>query len=462
MAKCLIECPHCGHTANVKEELIGKKTKCPKCDRIFTITQMECDNAEEHQEAVSIVGVCPSCEMDVYLPDTALGKNVLCPFCREEVIIAEEKPQTCPFCKGIIAKDAMVCRHCHKKISAIQMHIKQGNWIKKNSVMVIKGNYDTEIVAICHVCNSKLNLHASDINSTIRCEYCKEETVVDNVVTDTCPSCGQSIACHAKICRHCKKALPDTIVVPQVGEINISNNSLTVLAAGLVNFFADETVVSQDDEKCRKAYSCINRIDAITCSIASAVFPAIILGIWELLQKYEINIFASQMCNLIYPIFCIMTAKFIATKGRRLNFLQWVGVVGVSFLFVIVLNPGSWICWGIISLFLNLMVVVLAVRNIMKNDLANTSDVESGSMQEEGGAKSVILSLFTRKGKAAIQTEIPSEEATITNSADTTSPQEIYARCTHCNALFIVEEAWQGQETTCSECGKNFTINIEA
>ena len=37
MAKCVIECPHCAYRANVSEELVGKKTKCPKCQQIFTI-----------------------------------------------------------------------------------------------------------------------------------------------------------------------------------------------------------------------------------------------------------------------------------------------------------------------------------------------------------------------------------------------------------------------------------------
>ena len=37
MGKIVIKCPHCGYQAKAKMDSIGRKTKCPQCERVFVI-----------------------------------------------------------------------------------------------------------------------------------------------------------------------------------------------------------------------------------------------------------------------------------------------------------------------------------------------------------------------------------------------------------------------------------------
>jgi len=85
-----------------------------------------------------ILAVCPLCNFEVTIFESQLGQEITCPLCKEKVVIKEEKPTLCPFCNQEIARNAEVCRHCHKKISAAAVEISKYNGILKKGGFNLK------------------------------------------------------------------------------------------------------------------------------------------------------------------------------------------------------------------------------------------------------------------------------------------------------------------------------------
>ena len=126
MEKCLVQCPHCNRQAHVNAVLIGKKTRCPDCQRIFTLEEYTDPVSESLGNDTVLEGNCPSCGMKVNLTGDMVSSEIQCPYCREKVIIesVKEPEKQCPFCGNMVKKDANICKFCHKNISDFYLKIK--------------------------------------------------------------------------------------------------------------------------------------------------------------------------------------------------------------------------------------------------------------------------------------------------------------------------------------------------
>src|SRR5262245_61440961 len=92
-------CTHCSHGLTVKDELAGKKGRCPRCKNVITVPAPVSAPADAEQLAAKLLGDqpaaaaaeeepkfvnfnCPQCDEPVQLPAELAGKRAPCPHCR--------------------------------------------------------------------------------------------------------------------------------------------------------------------------------------------------------------------------------------------------------------------------------------------------------------------------------------------------------------------------------------------
>lgn len=426
MEKVQIECPHCGYTAKVREELNGKKTRCPECERIFTIEIQKEKTEENAPTANTRLCVCPSCGFDVDVPEDAMGQDVLCSLCKEVVVIQEEKPYYCPFCKGLISSDAQICRHCHKKITIAQSLIATGKQFKKKgSVTLIGQDYNPEIYTICHSCNSKIKCRTSDIDTLIVCNFCKENTHVDNTTLEKCPFCGNQIALDAKVCRHCKKSILNSIakLAYKMGTASINPGT----DPGMKREFFFKKVFSKE-----KWIDTFDTLKHLFQKKTNLIFPGILLLILSVLAYYSFNNYdREETWPVLLGALAGIILGILTTRKFPQTCVPWILAIICGIVFCI-----YWCHIGqkhVAVIVVNLFCYLLPV----------------------------LFVCWTNSGIYKASESVNSEMSQASPETSISPAGTVYTRCTHCNTLFAVEPEWQGLQTTCSNCQQQFTINIE-
>src|SRR5437762_8059246 len=107
-------CPHCRKAIRVKEELAGKKAKCPACQQVLTIPTVARSTGpppaksttESDLEAQALAALAEQSKAPA-TPDGASTKtiNFQCPFCDEQISLSADlagKRAPCPKCRRII------------------------------------------------------------------------------------------------------------------------------------------------------------------------------------------------------------------------------------------------------------------------------------------------------------------------------------------------------------------------
>jgi len=64
---------------------------------------------------------------------------------------------------------------------------------------------NNDFTFFCPECNSRKNMHKSDIGKRIECEECCETVKIDYPETRPCPKCKKSIKLKARVCKFCKQ-----------------------------------------------------------------------------------------------------------------------------------------------------------------------------------------------------------------------------------------------------------------
>ena len=212
MEKIVIKCPHCGYQAKAKMDSVGKKTKCPECERVFIIApQEETMKASEIEDDPIVLGTCPACGSDIELQKSRLGAEIECPRCREKIVIQEEKEYKCPFCGQNIKRGATVCRFCHKNLDELSIGLdrlkqfassmfkkfrphggtKNGDGTAKNAESAVGNLESTAENAESTAANAD-----NDAGSLqMCCPYCNAELVIDRGwigQSVECPTCGKA------------------------------------------------------------------------------------------------------------------------------------------------------------------------------------------------------------------------------------------------------------------------------
>src|SRR5436190_10506055 len=106
-------CPHCRKAIRVKEELAGKKAKCPACQQVLTIPTVARSSApapaksmtESDLEAQALAALAEQSKSPS--PGAASTKTIdfPCPFCDEKISLSADlagKRAPCPECRRII------------------------------------------------------------------------------------------------------------------------------------------------------------------------------------------------------------------------------------------------------------------------------------------------------------------------------------------------------------------------
>ena len=75
----LAECEHCWSEFQVHADLMGKKLKCPKCQRVTKI----------RPKSPRVVVACKQCNGNFSVPQNRIGWMVRCPLCSEETKVIE-------------------------------------------------------------------------------------------------------------------------------------------------------------------------------------------------------------------------------------------------------------------------------------------------------------------------------------------------------------------------------------
>src|SRR5437588_7406190 len=110
-------CPHCRKAIRVKEELAGKKAKCPACQQVLTIPTVARSSSPEpaksttesdlEAQALSALAEQSNSPSSPSSPAAAGGKTIdfQCPFCDEKIRLGADlagKRAPCPECRRII------------------------------------------------------------------------------------------------------------------------------------------------------------------------------------------------------------------------------------------------------------------------------------------------------------------------------------------------------------------------
>jgi DNA-directed RNA polymerase subunit RPC12/RpoP len=120
----IVPCPSCGHEANVREDQIGRRLRCPACQKRFVV---ERDDEPPLARPVWVEFDCPHCGAGLEVGSASAGKRLPCPGCgrRVQVPLPEEPMihMPCPFCDiEIIAREAwagrrMRCAKCQRLVA---------------------------------------------------------------------------------------------------------------------------------------------------------------------------------------------------------------------------------------------------------------------------------------------------------------------------------------------------------
>lgn len=119
------KCPKCGQPLIVKESMTGRKAKCPKCKTVLTLPAGDEPSDQAPQPAPTAEGKrqigCPKCGQPLIVKDAMLGKKARCPKCKAVVQMpaAEEPaaeapavPGKCCSCGKPLEADAVFCVEC--------------------------------------------------------------------------------------------------------------------------------------------------------------------------------------------------------------------------------------------------------------------------------------------------------------------------------------------------------------
>ena len=120
-----LKCPKCGKPLVVKEAMVGKSVGCPKCKTALTVPSGDRPAAPTPQTAPSAEGRrqvgCPTCRQPLIVKDSMLGKKARCPKCEAVVQMpAAEQPtgaapsalRKCCSCGKPLEAGAVFCVEC--------------------------------------------------------------------------------------------------------------------------------------------------------------------------------------------------------------------------------------------------------------------------------------------------------------------------------------------------------------
>lgn len=132
----------CGKSFGVKEELRGRKVKCPGCNSILVVGQSPAEGSEPRRGAPAAVGgvvdpvACAcACGKKFTAPAKLVGKKVKCPACGQGVVVPgralptkeagglselldevgydqEKTKESCPECGVTLTPNAVICVAC--------------------------------------------------------------------------------------------------------------------------------------------------------------------------------------------------------------------------------------------------------------------------------------------------------------------------------------------------------------
>ena len=70
-------CNNCGHKIGVKDEMAGKRGRCPACKKILTVPE----------KAILVNFLCEKCGQKISAPNTRAGKEGTCPKCKALLVV---------------------------------------------------------------------------------------------------------------------------------------------------------------------------------------------------------------------------------------------------------------------------------------------------------------------------------------------------------------------------------------
>src|SRR5713101_2926960 len=105
-------CPHCRKGIRVKEELAGKKAKCPACQQVLTIPTVRGpasptikSTTDSDLEAKALAALVDQSKSPAPPQASTKTINFQCPFCDEKISLSADlagKRAPCPECRRII------------------------------------------------------------------------------------------------------------------------------------------------------------------------------------------------------------------------------------------------------------------------------------------------------------------------------------------------------------------------
>ena len=135
-------CPYCGQKLEAEREWIGEQTECPNCRKRFDIPappppKAVCWPSEDPSSASKappprsrsggagngrFIFICPECGEASEMSERKLGQSIDCPFCGETVTVTRTETRSCPKCGEEIKINAVVCKHCRRRIPPLRPH----------------------------------------------------------------------------------------------------------------------------------------------------------------------------------------------------------------------------------------------------------------------------------------------------------------------------------------------------
>ena len=187
-----MECPYCSTVLSAQEDWLGCEALCPSCSKKIIIQRAASEDCGgQAVPDTKFTFVCPSCSSVAELPASLLGKEYECQVCFEKHLIEAASEKACPHCGKTVKYHATICKHC------------------KGDMTQAPKTVEEVFYFICPDCNAVKELPLSMNGKSYECKACCEVHTATPATERKCPFCGELIKLNAKICKSCKKHVPE-------------------------------------------------------------------------------------------------------------------------------------------------------------------------------------------------------------------------------------------------------------